>query len=119
MKLILLLSLVVQITGCTSPAIRMDEQAAGLGYHRQVVKGEGYDHVVYIKPGRVIERSVLHVYLEGDGTPWVRKRLAAFDPTPRKPVMLALMALDALPSVYLGRPCYHGLSQAIGCTPDL
>ncbi|MDO8412256.1 MAG: hypothetical protein Q7S51_00555 [Gallionellaceae bacterium] len=111
--------LVMQITGCASPAMRMDEQAAGLGYHRQVVKGEGYEHVVYIKPGRATEHSILHVYLEGDGTPWVRKHLAAFDPTPRKPVMLALMALDSMPSLYLGRPCYHGLSQTIGCMPDL
>ena len=119
LKLIFLLGLVIQITGCASPAQRMDKKAAGLGYHRQVVRGAGFDHVVYIKESRAPKNSVLHVYLEGDGTPWVRKHLVAVDPTPRKPVMLALMALDTLPSVYLGRPCYHGLSQAIGCTPDL
>jgi len=108
-----------QLSGCTSPAQRMDEQAAGLGYRKQVVRGAGYDHVVYSKASPAAERSVLHVYLEGDGTPWLRKQLAASDPTPRNPLMLEFMALDTMPSLYLGRPCYHGLSPAPACTPEL
>jgi hypothetical protein len=111
--------LIWQSSGCTSPSQRMDERATDLGYRKLVVKGEGYEHVAYIKPGYTKAPSVLHVYLEGDGTPWIRKRVAATDPTPRNPLMLELMSLDPAPSVYLGRPCYHGLNKAKACTSDM
>lgn len=118
-SLIFIFGLIVIIPGCASPAQRMDEQAVVLGYRKLIVPGEGFEHVAYLKQGQAATGAVLHVYLESDGTPWARKHLAAFDPTPRKPVMLALMALDTMPSLYLGRPCYHGLSQTAVCTPDL
>lgn len=108
-----------QMSGCATPAQRMDERAAGLGYRRQVVQGEDYSHVAYIKEGRAASDSVLHVYLEGDGTPRVRKRVAAADPTPRRPLMLELMSADPAPSLYLGRPCYHGLNQDTACAPAM
>lgn len=117
LKLIYLLGWVVLFSGCASPAQRMDERAFALGYRRLVVLGEGYEHVVYNKEGRV--GDVLHVYLEGDGSPWARKRLPAADPTPRTQLMFDLMALDSAPSLYLGRPCYHGLNESPTCTPDL
>lgn len=97
----------------------MDERAAGLGYRKVVVPGDGYSHVAYLKAGRAASDSALHVYLEGDGTPWIRKRVAAADPTPRTPLMLELMSLDPSPSLYLGRPCYHGLNRDKACTPDV
>jgi hypothetical protein len=111
------LLVVAQLSGCASPSQRMDERAADLGYRRMVVQGEGYEHVAYFKAGRTKASLVLHVYLEGDGTPWVRKRVAATDPTPRNPLMLELMSFDPVPSLYLGRPCYHGLNKAKACTP--
>lgn len=113
------LLVVAQLSGCASPSQRMDERAADLGYSRVVVQGEGYDHVAYLKQGHGSTNSALHVYLEGDGTPWVRKRVAAVDPTPRIPLMLELMALDPAPSLFLGRPCYHGLNKTKACTPDV
>jgi pimeloyl-ACP methyl ester carboxylesterase len=33
--------------------------------------------------------------------------------------MLELMLLDPAPSLYLGRPCYHGLNKAQACTPEM
>ena len=119
MRLLLLLLVVAQISGCASPSQRIDDRAADLGYRRVVVRGEGFSHVAYIKNGRATPNSALHVYLEGDGTPWVSKRVAAADPTPRTPLMLELMFLDPAPSLYLGRPCYHGLNKAKACTPDM
>ncbi len=113
------LLLVVQVAGCTSPTQRMDERAAGLGYRRLVVQGAGFDHVAYLKAGLRAQDSVLHVYLEGDGTPWMRKRVVATDPTPRHPLMLELMALDPAPTLYLGRPCYHGMNKSETCDAAL
>jgi pimeloyl-ACP methyl ester carboxylesterase len=113
------LIVVAQLSGCASPSQRMDDRAADLGYRRVVVRGDGFSHVAYIKEGRATPNTALHVYLEGDGTPWVHKHVAASDPTPRTPLMLELMSLDPAPSLYLGRPCYNGLNKAKACTPDV
>jgi len=58
------------------------------------------------------------VYLDGDGTPWVRGRTVAKDPTPRTPLVLDLMAQDPAPSLYLARPCYAIEELPPACTPD-
>jgi hypothetical protein len=58
-------------------------------------------------------------YVEGDGTPWIRDSRVAVDPTPANPVLLRLMENSAGASVYLGRPCYFGLSTSKGCEPRL
>ncbi len=50
--------------------------------------------------------SWLHVYIEGDGIPWIDHRYVSADPTPSKPLALALMAADDSAAIYLGRPCY-------------
>lgn len=57
----------------------------------------------------------MHVYIEGDGTPYLDRGTVATDPTPRVPLALYLMRLDPSPSLYLGRPCYFGLAEDPGC----
>lgn len=116
--LLILLSLSTQLTGCANPAQRLDARASELGYRRLVIQGDGFSHAAYFKDGRGATNKTLHVYLEGDGTPWIRRRVPAADPTPHNPLMLELMAFDAAPSVYLGRPCYHGM-RSVACTPDM
>lgn len=113
-----LLILVLHIAGCASPAQRLDAHAQELGLRRVIQPGDGYLHVAYVKEGRQTHRKALHVYLDGDGTPWLRKRLPAADPTPRDPLTLDLMVLDPASAVYLGRPCYHGM-KAPACEPEL
>jgi pimeloyl-ACP methyl ester carboxylesterase len=82
----------------------------------EVVPGTTFQHVVFRRDGR--PARVLHAYLGGDGTPWAGDRPAA-DPTPRDPLLLRLMALDSAPTVYLGRPCYHGRAGAPPCSAAL
>ena len=110
--------LIVSVTllnGCAgSPAQRIDQHARDFGFERRVIIGRGFSHVVYLNHS-IQQRKVLHVYLEGDGTPWLFRYFVATDPTPRNPVMLYLMALDGTPSIYLGRPCYHGLGNQSSC----
>jgi len=60
---------------------------------------------------------VWHVYIEGDGIPWIRRQVIAADPTPTKPLMLQLMAQDDQPALYLGRPCYHKMNNEPACNP--
>jgi pimeloyl-ACP methyl ester carboxylesterase len=83
----------------------------------ELVRGDPFDHVVFNGAPQPGSRR-LHVYLDGDGTPWLGGRPAG-DPTPSRPLVLDLMANDYVASVYLGRPCYHGMAEAHGCTNAL
>ena len=101
---------------CASPAQRFTERVAALGLGTEMVAGTLFQHMVF-RRARGASRT-LHVYLDGDGTPWHLGRPTA-DPTPRDPLVLELMALDAGPSLYLGRPCYHGLASEPPCASAL
>lgn len=114
-QLLILLSLVAS---CRSPATRLDHQAQRLGIHRSVVEGTEFEHVVYQNQGSHRE-GPLHIYLEGDGSPWIEETRIAADPTPRRAYALELMALDPRASAYVGRPCYNGLRNAESCNPRL
>jgi len=104
------------LAGCATRADRVDRQAMALGESRAVVPGEPFDHVVYSND-RQVESGVLHVYIEGDGSPYLDRRTVAADPTSRHPLMLHLMAVDPAAAVYVGRPCYLGLADEPPCTP--
>jgi len=113
------LTALLTASGCSSPAHRIDRLAQEHGFSRELVRGERFEHVVYrnaAAAGRAAG-AVLHIYIEGDGTPYLTRDTIAADPTPRNPLMLSLMALDPAPSVYLGRPCYFGLHASAACSP--
>ena len=105
------------VGGCATPAEHFAETAGAMGLERQVVTGAGFRHVLFWKVrGRT--GAVLHVYIDGDGTPDIGGYPAA-DPTSRNPLMLRLLELDPGPAVLLGRPCYYGLAGDAGCRPAL
>ncbi len=79
------------LAACASPTAAFDQSAARLGLDRDVMTGTDFHHVVYRKEGR--RTTTLHVYLDGDGTPWIDGR-AASDPTPRNALVLRLLAQD-------------------------
>lgn len=116
---LLLLGLLIGVAaGCSHSVGYSGASVTPPGMERRLVHGAGFDHLAYSRglaqgPGRV------HVYLEGDGLPWRTRNRIATDPTPRVPLALRLMARDPTPSLYLGRPCYHGLAQSRGCSPWL
>jgi pimeloyl-ACP methyl ester carboxylesterase len=92
----------------------MDVLARDLGFSKLILPGNGFELVAYRNatddPG-----NRLHVYLEGDGVPWATRSQVSLDPTPRSPLALRLMALDAAPALYLARPCYNGKATAPDC----
>ena len=104
------------LAACGSPLRQWWQHVAAAGFGTTVTSGDPFRHVVLDKPGP--RSRVLHVYIDGDGTPWHGDRPAA-DPTPRNPLVLKLMRLDENPSLYLGRPCYHGLADDPGCRSAL
>lgn len=78
--------------------------------------GAGYEHMVVRTRRSGGDR--LHVYIEGDGVPWTNGRVPSPDPTPRRPLALALMSRDDAPAAYVGRPCYFGAGPRGACGPD-
>ena len=75
----------------------------------------GFTHRVYFSPGD--GSRVLHVYIDGDGRPWLRRAVINLRPEVPQPLMLQAMALDERPALYLTRPCYHQQFDADKCEP--
>ena len=107
------------LAACSGFEHRADRLAEKSGFTRQVLSGDRFTHVVYESLPSPGPLAVLHVYIEGDGTPWQGGRYPAADPTPRRPLALELMALDNTPAIYLGRPCYFGLADSANCHASL
>lgn len=93
---------------------RADDYAARRDMTRRVVAGDPFRHVVYERRGAAPGGTV-HVYIEGDGRPWLYGMVVAADPTPADAYALSLMAKDPRASLYLGRPCYFGLHDDAVC----
>ncbi len=85
---------------------------------RSTITGDPFRHLIY-RQGTWDKSSPVHVYLDGDGLPWVTRTRVAQDPTPRIPLALRLMSRDPGLTLYIGRPCYHGLAGSPGCSPWL
>ena len=105
------------LAACADPARKSARFAQQHGFQSDVVTGSLFQHRVYRADADSSGTGVLHVYIEGDGSPFLDRNSVALDPTPRDPLMLRLMALDPSPSIYLGRPCYLGLSGDRHCNP--
>jgi len=105
---VVVLALAGGLDGCATPQERVEHLARTAGFDRQVVAGEPFEHLVFVRHGGRTGAD-FNVYIEGDGTPWLTRYRVSEDPTPRRPLMLELMRLDPGPALYLGRPCYFGL----------
>jgi hypothetical protein len=103
---------------CTGSKLQGERTADRAGLEALQLIGDPFVHKAYFGGGSRRSDS-LHVYLSGDGSPWIGRTRIAKDPTPRNPVALRLMALDPNPRLYLGRPCYDGMVKSKGCNPAL
>ena len=105
-------------TGCAlgTPAARFEAAAESAGLSAGEIAGAGFRHRTFTADPTA-GGSTLFVYFGGDGTPFVRPDTVARDPTPRRPLTLDLLRRGPAPAVFLGRPCYHGLTER--CHPGL
>lgn len=106
------------LTGCNSPPERFTQQARRLEIVLDAVNADGFRLAVF-RQGTTKPGGRIHLYLDGDGTPWMTRTQVARDPTSRNALILRLLAKDTAPALYLGRPCYHGEHRAPGCSPWL
>jgi pimeloyl-ACP methyl ester carboxylesterase len=106
----------VMPAGCTSIPEHYRDAAIQYGLSESDLQGGQFLHRLYA-PSQRRRGDVLHIYIEGDGTPYVRRGQPAADPTPRRPLMPMLMVQDPSPHLLLGRPCHHGLARLPPCRP--
>ncbi|HHL19053.1 MAG TPA: alpha/beta hydrolase [Thiothrix sp.] len=105
------------LTACShTPAHQFNVYAEQRGFERHSILGKPFQHTLYYLPERARTKTrtkakILHVYIDGDGSPFLQYRYPAIDPTPHRTILLDLMRKDPQQSLYLGRPCYH--QQAI------
>jgi len=124
---ITLIGMCLAVQACATPTGDLTLLATQSGLERSKVRAEGFNLLVFdnirnvdagASPGTNYG-DVLHVYLEGDGSPWMYRTIIMPDPTPRNPLMLRLMSYDSKPAVYVGRPCYNGHAYDKGCNNSL
>jgi pimeloyl-ACP methyl ester carboxylesterase len=113
-RLLVRLVVLFTITACVNAPAKIDLMAADYGFDRSQVLGQGFQHIVYSRESE-LDFQTVHVYVEGDGRPWLNGRYIADDPTPLKPLALTLANRDAQNTIYLGRPCYLGLYGSPEC----
>ncbi|NOQ13483.1 MAG: hypothetical protein GQ583_03250 [Methyloprofundus sp.] len=109
--------LILALTSCVSPANKFSRKALEYGFDSLEISSDSFTHRIYFNQFVLhsADPKRLHVYLDGDGTPWLRHQWIAKDPTSRNPLILRLMHLDKTPAILLGRPCYYGLNKGIHC----
>ncbi len=100
--------LALLISACAnSPAKVYQATAEKLGLAHSLVSTKSFDLTVFSNQKSVSRDQALHIYIEGDGQPFIRGRYINKDPTSRRAVALKLLAKDSNPALLLGRPCYH------------
>ena len=74
--------------------------------HRIYFKEQALTESAEQSNGAVRPRRKLSIFIEGDGTPWIREKYVAKDPTPQ--ILLLFDAMQELrgSKLYIGRPCY-------------
>lgn len=115
-KLFLLLQGLFLISACTSPTDKFLRYANSHNLSQNIVQAADFQLQTF---SNAASGNTLAIYLDGDGTPWVRGRHPAFDPTPRSLMALQLMQQDSRPAIYIGRPCYFELGPDHLCSNEL
>jgi len=99
--------------GGTRESARAWAEARGFG--ESILHAGAFELTAFLRRPALVEgggieavEAVLTVYIEGDGAAWSSPYHPPRDPTPRRPLALALAAIDPSPAVaYLGRPCQY------------
>lgn len=112
---VLLLCCIAQwLAGCASVPHSFQQRAEALGLVSGSMLSEGF-RLTWFRNRITEPAGTLHLYLDGDGRPWLSRTQVAPNPTPQNALVLELLAQDRAPALYLGRPCYHGEHEAAGC----
>ena len=97
------------VSGCavTMPFIdrsySADKVASSGGFEKSYIKSGRFTLTSYSRINR--PGDPINIYIEGDGVSWLTRTQVSSDPTPRKPLVLELAAIDPAENVaYIARP---------------
>ncbi len=118
---ILICCLFLICQACATPSEKFLNTAKQLHFNQQLQIGSVYQHrLILNSPATGLEAfEELHIYLDGDGTPWTTDDRKTEDPTSRSALILELMAKDPSAALLIGRPCYYGLNSSAFCRDSL
>ena len=77
LKLPILLACMLALASCSAIRRDADSIATEFGFDRLLVSGDTFSHVVFESALADPTIPSLHVYIEGDGTPWEAGRYPA------------------------------------------
>jgi hypothetical protein len=120
MRLAAFLSLFLM--GCVSPSTQFLNAATQYGFQNEIQQGKPYLHRVFLNSAAqhvTSQIDELHVYLDGDGSPFINSNQPSDDPTSRQHLILDLLSKDTKPAILLGRACYYALQESAGCNESL
>lgn len=103
---------VLVCSGCSSPTDKFFRYADSYNLSQDQLSASEFQLQIF---SNQILSDNLNIYLDGDGSPWLKGRYPAFDPTPRNLLTLQLMQKDTHSAVYIGRPCYFELGPSQRC----
>ncbi len=96
----------VGLAGCAGPQpIKLTDWSIGL--KTEWIQIKKFKLLLLEQSAKNNRNDAIHIYIEGDGTPWIKRFLISRNPTPQYPLALELMKQDSQLSFYLGRPCYY------------
>ncbi len=109
--------LLLLINGCTQFNNKIDTAIVKYSLKKEVLKTSIHDHVVFHNSMK--KKTKIHIYIGGDGIPWIKGKWISSDPTSSDPLILRLMVVDSAHSILMGRPCYFGLAVKESCTSEM
>lgn len=104
--------------GCASPSTQFLNAATQYEFTNEIQQGKPYLHRIFSNAAAQHITShfdELHVYLDGDGSPFLNANQPSDDPTSRQHLILDLLSKDKKPAILLGRPCYYSLQDSVDC----
>ncbi|OQA34449.1 MAG: hypothetical protein BWY57_00459 [Betaproteobacteria bacterium ADurb.Bin341] len=102
--------------GGSRPAV--EDWAKARGFQPVALATPPFDLLALARLRQAPPKTPLTIYIEGDGAAWPRPHLPPADPTPTRPIALALADADRSPAVaYLGRPCQYLSVEALSRCP--
>jgi hypothetical protein len=81
----------------------------------EVEQGARFAHRIWHRDAS-IDSGFLHIYLHGDGMPWLAPGKIALDPTGHHVLEASLWSSDPAEAYFVGRPCYFRVPEAV-CSP--
>ena len=109
----LVIAFISCVCACSSPSGKFFKYANSFNLTSTRLNASGFQLQTFANQ---IDSEQLNIYLDGDGSPWLKGRHPAFDPTPRNLLTLQLMQQDTHSAIYIGRPCYFELGPVSRCS---